>query len=73
MTDKVTQLNVKPDRLAANLALLEQASDEAWELVKKYQELGLIEPLLRGVFQDVAFELQMGPVAFIDEDGGEPA
>lgn len=68
----VTQLNVKPDRLAANLALLEQANEEAWELVKKYQELGLIEPLLRGMFHDIAFELQMGPASFI-EDGEDPA
>ncbi|MOA28652.1 hypothetical protein D3C78_1496100 [compost metagenome] len=69
---KIATLNVKPDRLAANLALLEQASDEAWELVKKYQALGLIEPLIRGLFHDIAFELQMGPAAFI-EDGDEPA
>lgn len=69
---KVTPLNVKPDRLANQLSLLEQAGEELWQLVEKYQNLGLIDPLIRGMFHDVAFELQMGPVAFV-EDGDEPA
>ena len=69
--NKVTQLNVKPDRLANQFALLEQANEELWQIVEKYQGLGLIDPLIRGMFHDVAFELQMGPVALIEE--GEPA
>lgn len=68
----VTPLNVKPDRLANQMTLLEQAGEELWQLVEKYQELGLIDPLIRGMFHDVAFELQMGPIAFV-EDGDEPA
>lgn len=61
--NKVTQLNVKPDRLA---------NEELWQIVEKYQSLGLIDPLIRGMFHDVAFELQMGPAVFV-EDGDEPA
>lgn len=68
----VTPLNVKPDRLANQMTLLEQAGEELWQLVEKYQELGLIDPLIRGMFHDVAFELQMGPIAFV-EDGDDPA
>lgn len=68
----VTPLNVKPDRLANQFALLEQANEELWQIVEKYQGLGLIDPLIRVMFHDVAFELQMGPAVFV-EDGDEPA
>lgn len=64
---EVTKLDVKPDRMATQLRLHAEMSDEAWELVRRYQEAGLVEPLVRGVFNDIAFELQMGPAVFIEE------
>jgi hypothetical protein len=68
MNDNVKDFKRKPDQMD----LFKLYSDEIWEAVKKYQALGLSEPLLRTGPHDVAFELQMGSPAFIN-DGDEPA
>jgi hypothetical protein len=62
----VTQLDVKMDRLAVQLQMHEQFSDEVWELITKYQENGFMDLLIRAAMTDIAAELQIGPLATIE-------
>jgi hypothetical protein len=62
----VTQLDVKMDRLAAQLDMHERFSDEVWELITKYQEMGFMDLLIRAVVTDIAAEMQIGTVATIE-------
>lgn len=66
----VTQLDVKMDRLAAQLKLHEDFSDEVWALIEKYQEQGFMDLLIRAAVTDIAAEMQIGTVATIE--GLEP-
>jgi hypothetical protein len=66
----VTQLDVKMDRLAAQLKLHEDFSDEVWELIEKYQQQGFMDLLIRAAIMDMAMEMQIGTVATIE--GLEP-
>ena len=62
----VTQLDVKMDRLAAQLKMHEDFSDEVWELITKYQEMGFMDLLIRAAVTDIAAEMQIGTVATIE-------
>jgi hypothetical protein len=62
----VTQLDVKMDRLAAQLKMHEDFSDEVWELIAKYQEMGFMDLLIRAAVTDIAAEMQIGTVATIE-------
>ena len=66
----VSQLGVKMDRLAAQLDMHERFSDEVWELITKYQEVGFVDLLIRAAMMDIAMEMQIGSVATIE--GIEP-
>ena len=66
----VTQLDVKMDRLAVQLQMHEQYSDEVWELIEKYQQQGFMDLLIRAAIMDMAMEMQIGTVATIE--GLEP-
>jgi hypothetical protein len=66
----VSQLGVKMDRLAAQLDMHERFSDEVWELITKYQEMGFMDLLIRAAVTDIAAEMQIGTVATIE--GLEP-
>lgn len=62
----VSNLGVKPDRLAAQLSMHESFSDEVWELITKYQEMGFMDLLIRAAVTDIAAEMQIGTVATIE-------
>jgi hypothetical protein len=62
----VSQLGVKMDRLAAQLQMHEQFSDEVWALIEKYQENGFMDLLIRAAVTDIAAEMQIGTVATIE-------
>jgi len=62
----VSQLGVKMDRLADQLDMHERFSDEVWELITKYQEIGFMDLLIRAAMMDIAMEMQIGTVATIE-------
>jgi hypothetical protein len=44
----------------------ESFSDEVWELITKYQEMGFMDLLIRAAVTDIAAEMQIGTVATIE-------
>lgn len=70
--DKVTQLNVKPDRLAHQLTMHEAMKDELRAVLEKFQGLDLLQAFISDAFAEVGSEANMGPLAAI-LDGGDPA
>jgi len=63
----VKTLDIKPDRLAAQLGMHESFADEIWELVEKYQEKGFMDLLIRAAIMDVAMEMQIGVLATVED------
>lgn len=68
----VTPLNVKPDRLANQLAMHESMMDELRQVLEKYQDLDLLPVFINDAFAQVGSEASMGPLALI-LDGDDPA
>ncbi|MDZ4191611.1 MAG: hypothetical protein U1D65_06355 [Pseudomonas sp.] len=68
----VTPLNVKPDRLANQLAMHESMKDELRQVLEKYRGLDLLPMFINDAFAQVGSEAAMGPLAMI-LDGDEPA
>lgn len=68
----VTPLNVKPDRLANQLAMHESMMDELRQVLEKYRGLDLLPVFINDAFAEVSSEASMGPLVMII-DGDEPA
>lgn len=68
----VTPLNVKPDRLANQLAMHESMMDELRQVLVKYREQDLMQIFINDAFAEVSSEASMGPLVMI-LDGDEPA
>lgn len=68
----VTPLNVKPDRLANQLAMHESMKDELRQVLGKYRELDLLPVFINDAFAEVGSDASMGPLVMI-MDGDEPA
>lgn len=68
----VTPLNVKPDRLAVQLADFDTMKDELRQVLKRYRDKGLHQAFINEAFAELVDEAAMGPLATI-LDGDEPA
>lgn len=69
--NKVSHLNVKPDRLANQLGLHEAMKGELRTVLEKYQGLDLLPIFISDAFAEVDAEARMGQMAFIVD--GDPA
>lgn len=68
----VTPLNVKPDRLANQLAMHESMKDELRQVLGKYRDLDLLPVFINDAFAEISSEASMGPLVVV-LDGDEPA
>jgi len=68
----VTPLNVKPDRLANQLAMHESMMDELRQVLEKYRDMEMMQIFINDAFAEVSSEASMGPLVMI-LDGDEPA
>ena len=71
MTDKVTPIGAKVDRLGHQLNLHEAMKDELLAVLNKYRELELIQPLISDAFAELGSVANMGPMAYIIDEGDE--
>jgi len=68
----VTPLNVKPDRLANQLAMHKSMMDELRQVLGKYRDMELLPVFINDAFAEISSEASMGPLVMI-LDGDEPA
>ncbi|WP_061238194.1 hypothetical protein [Ectopseudomonas composti] len=68
----VTPLNVKPDRLANQLAMHESMMDGLRQVLEKYRDMELMQIFINDAFAEISSEASMGPLVMI-MDGDEPA
>lgn len=70
--NNVTPLNVKPDRLANQLAMHESMMDELRQVLEKYRDMEMMQIFINDAFAEISSEASMGPLVMI-LDGDEPA
>lgn len=67
MSEKVTPIGAKADRLSHQLNLHEALREELRAALNKYQGLGLMQVFISDAFCEVDSEARMGPLALIED------